>query len=85
MSFAALALTICTAFSCEVYNLDTHSTASDCLDRLEVVNVSLSEAWNSIETEDPLVGWLAEYQIFEDPMSIQTAELSCVVFTGKDS
>ena len=80
MSFAALALTVCTAFSCQTYNIDTHDTMSDCADRLKVVAVDFDKAWKDTSSPKPLAVWLEQYEIYEEPISIIAADLECVYF-----
>lgn len=80
MSFFALGLTLCTAFTCNTYNIDTSSDSAECKSQLKEHSASFVEVWVDIRSVVPLKTWLEQFQIFEEPAEVERYNFECIEY-----
>lgn len=79
----SLALYLCNAMSCQVYNIDTFAANNmvDCMDELVIRSESFSEVWNS---DKLLTEWLENFKIKQDLKLINDYDFVCEMIVDSD-
>lgn len=78
MSINALALSLCTAFACNTYFIDTAESLRDCNTKYVAQSNSFVRAWNDTSSVTPLKAWLKRQKIEEHPATLISYNFECV-------
>lgn len=85
MSFLALGLTVCTAFACNTYHVDTADTVRECNTMYVAKSTEFIRVWNDTSSPLPLKEWFAKQNIGEEPAEVVSYRFECLTMEEEDA
>lgn len=80
MSFFALGLTLCTAFTCNTYNIDTAADSPECRAQYVDHSTTFVKAWIDTTQPQALKQWLEAQNIWEEPAEVERYNFECIEY-----